>query len=147
MYKSLLFPPMLAITIRIWTIIVMDESESRNVDRLIYTTGVEEEVRILEQRNLFFKAVTDDIGFAVVPMENNPFIQIETRGMGFEEANNLRPSDDRLHQLIVFDELLAIVMDRRNIGNKHEVTFWRLEPSEQCTAKIEFAVESRKQAK
>ncbi len=94
-------------------------------ERFTVTTGAEEEAYINEKREAFFSYVLIALGLA----KDNPFIQVETRSIGTEHPEGFHPSDDVVHRLVVFDEMLALVMDRRNDSNCHEITFWRNEPS------------------
>lgn len=107
-------------------------------ERFTVTTGAEEEAYINEKREAFFSHVLIVLGLA----KDNPFIQVETRSIGTEHPEGFHPSDDVVHRLVVFDEMLALVMDRRNDNNCHEITFWRNEPTVQVADKLKRLQES-----
>ncbi len=110
-------------------------AEMGSFETYTITTGGEAEVGIIERSNEFFVSVLNGLGMAI----NNPFTEITTMSLGFENPDGFHPSDDRLHRLVVFDELVAMVADRRNDYNFHEVTFWQNAPSQSCLGKIAAA--------
>lgn len=103
-----------------------------NFEKFTLTTGGEEEQIILGRRDAFFAQVLSELGLATA----NPFTEAASKRLGWEYEGEFYPSDDMLHTLMVFDELVAMVMDRRNQGNNHEVTFWQNNPSAQCLESI-----------
>jgi hypothetical protein len=110
---------------------------TESYDILRVTTGGEEEQEIFAQRDVFFEGVLRALDFTQMPVEQNPFVTVEIRTLGVEDPTGLRPLDDRIHQLLVCSELLAIVMDKRNDFNSHEVTFWSRRPSPECEAQMQ----------
>jgi hypothetical protein len=61
----------------------------------------------------------------------NPFVEVRRNPLGQELSDGFYPSEDVLHLLTLSDETLAIVLDRRNDNNYHEVTFFKRTPSKQ----------------
>lgn len=105
---------------------------SKSFERLTLTTGSDEETRILERRDAYFGKILKDFGITAA----NPFIKIETRAIGVESPTRLEASGDCVHLLIIHDELVALVYDRRNDFNNHEVTFFTRRPSPELLAFI-----------
>ncbi len=97
----------------------------KQFERHILTTGSDEEEQIREKRDAYFSKVLKDLGVSAA----NPFVKIETRAIGVESPTRLEASDDCVHTLIIHDELVALVYDRRNDFNNHEVTFYTRNPT------------------
>jgi hypothetical protein len=97
----------------------------RLFERLILTTGSDEETEILKRRDAYFDHVLKGFSLSAA----NPFVKIETRAIGVESPTRLEASGDCAHALIIHDELVALVYDRRNDYNNHEVTFFTRRPS------------------
>jgi hypothetical protein len=90
---------------------------------LRFTTGSEQEEAIIKHRDDFFNSVLLGLGFKEDWLARIPATVIE-RDLGREQPGSFEPTDDRLHYLVLQNEVLAMVLDRRNDGNYHEVTFW-----------------------
>lgn len=102
------------------------------------TTGGEEEQLIIEQRDAFFGRVIRQLGMRAT---NNPFIEYHTRAIStrvdtYHEDDAFRLSNDWLHELIVCDQALALVLDRRNDYNNHQVSFFVSEPTDRLLGQI-----------
>ena len=102
-------------------------AEIGDFERFSITTGSEEEVKIAERQNSFFVTVLGKLGVEL----SNPFVEVKRNPLGREHPDGFYPTEDVLHLLTLSDETLAIVMDRRNDNNFHEVTFFNRLPSEQ----------------
>ncbi len=87
--------------------------------RMTLTTGSEEELQILKARDQYFDSVLQGHGLP----RNHPHVEIETKALGIEEPSAFRASEDRIHLLIIRDQVVAVCIDRRNTFNYHEVTF------------------------
>ena len=109
----------------------------------ILTTGGEGEIQIITLRDEFFETVSKRLGFVSLAASDNPFIEIKSSDLGNERPAGFTHSDDRVHQMIVCDELLATVFDRRNDANFHEVTFWHRGPSSTCANQIAKLLQSK----
>ena len=107
---------------------------------IILTTGGEEEQLIIDLRDEFFDHVTHKLGFVSLSFIDIPFMSLRSSALGTEHPSGFIPSDDRLHQLEVCNELIATVIDRRNDGNYHEVTFWDRSPGDICARQIQEIV-------
>lgn len=97
------------------------------------TTGGEEECLIIEARDEFFRRTLGAIGMSM----SNPFVELQTRALSSPERgaiNGFHASDDFLHELVVRDTALAMVLDRRNGFNSHEVSFYLNHPNEQAVS-------------
>lgn len=102
----------------------------------IFTTGGDEEVRVAALCDDFFGDVSRKLGFVSLSVADNPFVNVRTLSLGHETPSGFVYSDDRVHELVVCNQLLAMVFDRRNDSNYHEVTFWHRNPSGVCANQI-----------
>jgi hypothetical protein len=102
-------------------------AESGDFERFSITTGSEEEATIAERKNSFFAIVLGKLGVE----SSNPFVEVKRNPLSQELSDGFYPSEDALHSLTLSDEVLAIVLDRRNSNNFHEVTFFERSPSNQ----------------
>jgi hypothetical protein len=98
---------------------------SEDPDILTVTTGGEEEVFILKQRDEFFSKILSRLDIE----PTNPFVKIKSNSLGFEDTGHFYPTDDIIHLLEVVDEVVACVVDRRDDWNMHQVTFFNRIPS------------------
>lgn len=99
------------------------------------TTGGEEEQRIIEARDAFFARILGAIGMSL----SNPFVEIQSRVLSLRTdslGRTFHPSDDRLHELVVSDTALALVLDRRTDFNNHEISFYLNHPGEEALVEI-----------
>jgi hypothetical protein len=99
-------------------------------EKFTVTTGGEEEGYILEQKDLFFSELL--AGYNIDRLE--VFAEISSRYLAFEGFDQyddrIRRSDDVLHTLTLFDEVIGLVYDRRSMSNFHSVSFHISELSE-----------------
>lgn len=113
------------------------------------TTGGEEEQLIIERRDEFFERVVRKLGMTAV---NNPFVECRTRAVSvqveaFHEGDAIRLSNDWLHELIVCDRALALMLDRRNDYNNHEVSFFACEPTDELLGRMRHIKDALRDSK
>ena len=110
-------------------------AQPHGFERFTVTTGGDEERHIAERRDAYFAHVIAELGLPTdFPWAEH--IRRLAKNLHFEGPDKLYPTDDWLYQLIVCDETLAMVLDRRTTANYHEVSFWRSEPSQRCMGRI-----------
>ena len=112
-------------------------------ETVLLTTGGEEELAIIYLRDQFFEAVSRRLGFLTLVVADNPFMDVQSSDLGRETPGGFIYSDDKLHRLLVCDELIATVFDRRNDANFHEVTFWDRQPGSGCALRIESLLQAQ----
>lgn len=101
----------------------------------VLTTGGEEELEIITLRNEFFEYVHKNLGFLRLATDN-PFVEFSTKTIYEEKDKDVVYSDDFMHRMVVCNQLIAMVFDRRNDGNCHEVAFWQRSPSGVCADQV-----------
>lgn len=109
------------------------------------TTGGEEERQIIEARDEFFARVLGSIGIGLT----NPFAEVQSRVLSLRThtfSQQFDPSDDWLHELLVHDVALAVVLDRRTDFNNHEVSFYLNRPGDEALSLLAALQDSRCQS-
>jgi hypothetical protein len=105
-------------------------SEKGSFEKFTATTGGEEECHIIEQKDLFFTGLLASYGIERLEV----FATSSSRYLAFDDFeqydDRIRRSDDVLHTLTLFDEVIGLVYDRRNDTNFHSVSFHASELSE-----------------
>lgn len=87
-----------------------------------FTVNTGEEHIIEEEKNRFFNAVLDYVGYDQRAREC--FAEIRPMVLHrYDSHGQLRPTDDRITMLIMKDKITASVLERRNDANWIEVAF------------------------
>lgn len=117
-------------------------SEKGRFEKFTVTTGGEEERYILEQRDAFFAELIASYGIERLEV----FARITSSYLTLDDFDQyddrVRRSDDILHTLTLFDEVIGLVYDRRDIGNYHSVSLHTSPLSEIGQKRLERALEN-----
>lgn len=94
-------------------------------ERFKATTDGSVEIEIAERSRAFFGRVLSKHGI----QPEWPWVESSTKSTGVDRGSKIDPDDGNIRALVVHDETLAIVYDRRTDFNMHEVTFYERNPS------------------